>query len=195
MTPKLEGVLGKAIDIHDTREKMEELEERAARDPMTGLLNRSAAQEKIVERLKDRTEDGGALALVDLDFFKVANDNYGHEFGDEVLKEVARRLRHSVRGTDIVCRAGGDEFMLFLECNKEVEACAKRIFHNLCGPFREFEISATIGIAPVKGDIRTYESLFRTADAALYAAKREGRRRYRIYDESMSDVLAMTNDN
>ncbi len=193
--PKLESVLGKAIDIHDTREKMEELEERAARDPMTGLLNRSAAQEKIVERLKDRTEDGGALALIDLDFFKVANDNHGHEFGDEVLKEVARRLRHSVRGTDIVCRAGGDEFMLFLECELEVESCARRIFRSLCGPFHDFEISATIGIAPVKGDNRTYESLFRTADAALYAAKREGRRRYRVYDESMDDVLATKNDN
>ena len=192
--PKFEGALGKAIDIHDTREKMSALEKKAARDSMTGLLNRAAAMERIKGRIQDRPESNYALAIFDLDFFKSANDSRGHQFGDQVLKEVAKRLTHSVRSSDITCRAGGDEFLLFLEYNTDLERTIDRIFHDLCGPYGDYDISVTMGVALPKAAGLGYEQLFRAADTALYAAKRAGRGQYRFYDSSMRDVLSAISD-
>ena len=184
-----EGALGKAIDIHDTQEKLFDLEKRASRDDMTGLLNRTAALERIKDRLIDCECEHMALAVFDLDLFKSANDSRGHQFGDQVLKTVAERLRNSVRSSDIICRAGGDEFMLFLECKTDLEKTVDRIFKNLCGPLDGYNISITMGVAQAEVVGKNYDALFRAADTALYAAKRAGRARYYFYDDSMRDTL------
>ncbi len=188
--PKYEGALGKVIDVHDDRTKIKELEHKASSDPMTGLLNRASAKERIEERMADRPESHYALGLFDLDFFKSANDRLGHQFGDEVLKTVAQRLSHSIRGTDISCRAGGDEFMLFLEYKTDIEKTIDRIFHTLCGDFEGFQISVTMGVALVEDTGLSYEAMFHAADQALYAAKGMGRGRYLFYDESMKGMLS-----
>ena len=192
--PRFDGALGKAVDIHDTHEKLAALENRASRDAMTGLLNRAAAKERIKLRMEERPEGNYALAIFDLDFLKTANDRYGHQFGDQVLKEVARRLVHSVRRSDIACRAGGDEFMLFLEYNTDLGKTVDRIFHSLCGPFGEYNISVTMGVARAEVTGRDYERLFRAADTALYAAKRSGKGKYFFYDSSMRDTLSALSD-
>ena len=192
--PKFEGAMGKATDIHETHEKMAALEKKATRDAMTGLLNRAAAVERITARMRERPDSHYAMVIFDLDFFKIANDQYGHQFGDQVLKTVADRLRHSVRGSDIACRAGGDEFLLFLEYNTDIERTIQRVFQNLCGYYEDYEISVTMGVALSSVAGHSYEELFRAADAALYAAKRAGKKRYHFYDESLRDMLSAISD-
>lgn len=187
--PQFEGALGTVMDIHDTRLKMQELEQKAARDPLTDLMNRNSAREQIELRMQDRPESHYALAMFDLDLFKSANDLYGHMFGDQVLKFVAENLRRCVRGSDICCRIGGDEFFVFLEYKTDIEKTVGRIFHSLCGHYRQFQVSLTMGVALGEDVGLSYENLFQAADAAMYAAKRAGRGRYRFYDESLKDLL------
>lgn len=183
------GALGKAVDVHDNREKMYALEKKAARDSMTGLLNHAAAKERIKLRLEERPGSNYALCVFDLDLFKEANDSWGHQFGDRVLKEVAERLTHSVRSSDIIARTGGDEFMLFLEYNTDLEKTINRIFNNLCGAYEDYNISVSMGVAKSETTGLSYEAMFRAADSALYAAKRAGKGRYFFYDITMQDVL------
>ena len=192
--PRFLGALGKATDIHETRQKLEELTQKASRDPMTGLLNRAAAQERIEARMLERPQSNYALALFDLDFFKSANDTYGHQFGDAVIRTVADRLRRSIRGSDICCRAGGDEFLIFLEYRTDIEKTIDRIFHQLTGEFEGFYISVTMGV--VRSHIMglSYERLFRAADQALYAAKRDGKGRYCFYDPSNASTYSAISD-
>ena len=192
--PRFEGALGKAIDIHDTHEKMADLEKKATRDAMTGLLNRSAARDRIEARIQERPESHYALGIFDLDFFKTANDQYGHQFGDQVLKVVAERLKHSIRSSDIACRAGGDEFLLFLEYNTDLEKTIDRIFNSLCGQHGGYNISVTMGVSLAETTDGSYEGMFRAADAALYTAKRAGRGRYSFYDSSMENTLSAISD-
>ena len=192
--PRFQGALGKAIDIHDTHQRITALEKKAARDSMTGLLNRAAAMERIKARMEERPDSHYALGIFDVDYFKAANDRWGHQFGDRVLKTVAGRLSHSVRSSDIVCRAGGDEFLLFLEYNTDLERTIDRIFHSLCGRFEDYDISVTMGVVRAEDAGQNYEDMFRAADSALYAAKRAGRGRYCFYDGSMRDVLTAISD-
>lgn len=188
------GALGKAIDNHDAHERMISLEKKAARDAMTGLLNQASARERIRRRLEERPEGRYAMGVFDLDLFKSANDSRGHQFGDRVLKTVAERLTHSVRSSDIISRTGGDEFMLFLEYNTDLERTIDRIFNSLCGDYEGYDISVTMGVARSETAGPSYEDLFREADSALYAAKRAGKRRYCFYDCSMRDVLRAETD-
>lgn len=113
--PRYAGAIGKAVDIHESRTRMDELERGASTDALTGLLNHAAAKLRIRERMDERPEGRFALAVLDLDLFKQANDTYGHLFGDELLKHLADGLRACVRGGDVAARVGGDEFLVFLE--------------------------------------------------------------------------------
>lgn len=165
----------------------------ARHDTLTGLSNRQYALKKIKYSLKDRSVTGKkyALMLFDLDFFKKANDSYGHIFGDRVLKEVARKLKESTRQTDTVARIGGDEFLLFMEYYEDATPLVERLFQAVGGRYEGFEIQASMGIALAPRDGTTYEELFHRADQALYAAKQEGRKGYRYYNDSMEDLLSV----
>lgn len=185
--PRYAGVIGKAIDIHDSRTRMDELELRASTDPLTGLLNHAAAKRRVQSRMDERPEGRYALALLDLDLFKEANDTYGHLFGDELLKHLADGLRSCVRGGDVAARVGGDEFLVFLEyaAPEELEPAVARIHSSLCGEFRGFEVSLSMGVARSETLGRDYGALFRAADQALYSIKKGRRGRggeYRFYD-------------
>ena len=188
--PRFEGALGKAIDVHEARVRLQEMEQKASTDAMTGLLNRASARERIEERIAERPDSNYALAIFDVDRFKSANDTRGHQFGDQVLIQVAQRLRRSIRGTDISCRAGGDEFMLFLEYKTEIEKTIDRIFHSLCGPFEGFNVSVSMGVALGETVGLDYENLFHAADLALYSVKQAGKGLYRFYDRSMKGTLS-----
>ncbi len=181
--PRYTGCIGKAMDIHSTRLELERLERQASHDALTGLINRAYAQERIMERLEDRPSGHYALAILDLDHFKRANDTYGHLFGDEALKFLADRLRHSIRGGDIAARVGGDEFLIFLEYKEDLESTIEGIYSRLAGgDYQGFPISVSMGVASTDVVGRDYETLFRCADQALYVVKHSGKKgRYNYY--------------
>ncbi len=185
-----QGAIGKAIDIHDSLVRLENLERAATHDAMTGLLNRESAKKLIDDRLNDRRYNY-ALAIIDLDYFKSANDTYGHMFGDEVLKHVAEKLKQSVRGSDVAARVGGDEFLFFARVDEDIKPIIDRIFHALIGQYQEFTISVSMGVACSREISQNYEDLFCAADRALYSVKRAGRGQYQFYDDSMSQMLSV----
>ena len=190
--PQLTGAIGKAIDIHESRMKLDALERMASHDTLTGLLNHASAKKRIISRMEAHPDRRYALAIFDLDHFKSANDTYGHIFGDHVLKYLAARLCESTRGADIAARAGGDEFLLFLEYRGDVEPIISRIFHSLSGSaYESFPVSVSMGVALTAVVGTDYETLFHAADQALYTVKRSGRGQYLFYDGSMNRMLSV----
>ena len=180
--PRYTGCIGKAMDIHSTRLQLEKLERQASHDALTGLLNRAYAQKRIVERLRDRPAGRYALAILDLDYFKKANDTYGHLFGDEALKFLADRLRRSIRGGDIAARVGGDEFLIFLEYKEDLESTIEGVHSRVSGgDYKGFTISVSMGVASTETAAADYETLFRCADQALYVVKKSGNKGHYAY--------------
>lgn len=182
------GSIGKLIDIDDRQAELIDLQFKAYHDPLTEVVNGAFARKVIAERLGaegecDRHRDRHVLALCDLDFFKQANDTYGHQFGDRVLKHFAERLQESVRGEDVVARVGGDEFLLCMECPVDPRPLIDRIHQSLEGDFEGFPLSVSMGVAVTDGVARDYDELFRRADVALYHKKRGGRSGYVFYDD------------
>ena len=190
-------------DVTDRRVREAALAHRAEHDSLTGLVNRARFEARLADLLDvhERMPRGAnrqyvAVLFIDLDGFKPVNDRYGHAAGDAVLVGVAARLRESTRGTDVIARLGGDEFAVLIEVHdpEEVRAVAERILHALKRPFLfdgyELSVGASIGISdsrmpepstdsPDPGDRAiTAAELLRSADAAMYAAKAEGGRRY-----------------
>ena len=188
--PRYTGAIGKAVDIHESRMKLAALERMASHDALTGLLNHAYAKKRILERIEGRPTASYALAIFDLDHFKSANDTYGHSFGDQVLAHLAEKLRQCIRGGDIAARAGGDEFLIFLEYKDEPDAIIDRIFHSLCGQFEHFPISISMGVALTSTVPGGYDALFHAADQALYTVKRSGRGQYRFYNDTMRETLS-----
>jgi diguanylate cyclase (GGDEF)-like protein/PAS domain S-box-containing protein len=154
-------------------------------DPLTGVPNRTIFNDRIVEAMKrnQRTHSRMALLYLDIDRFKLVNDNYGHKIGDGLLKEYARRLRASVRATDTIARLGGDEFTIILEELKsptDAEVVASKIIETLCKTMQVEDIHLTvttsIGIAYYRDELDADE-LIHNADQAMYRAKKAGRNR------------------
>lgn len=185
------GAIGKCVDIHNSREKLKELEKRATHDTLTGLLNHSTARELIQATLEHNPNGNHIMAIFDLDHFKTANDRYGHMFGDQVLKHMAEKLCQSTRRGDIVARVGGDEFLIFIEYKTEPEQIIHRIFNAMTGNYEDFPLSVSMGIAITREIGNKYEKLFHAADQALYYAKRSGRSQYCFYNDSMKDTLSV----
>lgn len=103
---------------------------------------------------------------------------------------MAEKLRQAIRGGDIAARVGGDEFLIFLEYKEEIDAGINRIFNTLCGQYEEFPISLSMGIAKSEMVGNDYDTLLHAADKALYAVKRDGRKQYRFYDDSMQGMFS-----
>lgn len=191
-TNAITGAIGKCTDIHEEIVELELLKKTAHIDDLTGLYRRNYACSKIKELLKKELSSNKryALMLFDLDFFKSANDLYGHMFGDQVLREAVHKVRKSVRNSDIVARIGGDEFLIFLEYKADITSVADRIFQSIGGMYQDFHIRASMGVALSPIHATEYELLFHYADQALYAAKHKGRNCYCIYDGSMDSFLS-----
>lgn len=185
------GAIGKMIDIHEEHTHLQDLEHKASYDALTGLLNHANARRKIEEQMKSHPERNYALAIFDLDHFKNANDNYGHIFGDQVLKRVAEKLSRSIRENDIAARVGGDEFLIFMEYRENLPAIIHRIFSTLMGEYENFPISISMGVTRTEVVGMDYDVLFHSADQALYAVKRSGRGRYEFFDDSMREMLSV----
>lgn len=189
-SPQYMGAIGKAVDIHDALCHLEELEKRAYHDMLTGLLNHASAKEEIRDMVKREPDVDWALVILDLDRFKMANDSYGHLFGDKVLRYVAERLKQSTSRGDIAARVGGDEFLLFTEYSSQFEEKLEKVFASLTGTYEDFPVGVSMGVARTAVVGNDYDTLFHAADQALYSAKRAGRKRYLFYDETMNGMLS-----
>ena len=171
------------------RESQRQLEQIAYVDPLTGLANRRLFEDEMRQRIKVITHGGGCftLLLIDLDGFKKINDTLGHDAGDALLKVTAQRLVAAVRESDHVARLGGDEFAVVLSQTCEllsVEIVCRRILKSITEPvpFRDttMRVSASIGSARCPSQGTASDSLYKSADLALYEAKASGRNTWRL---------------
>jgi diguanylate cyclase (GGDEF)-like protein len=172
----------------------------AQHDSLTRLPNRVLLRERLDAAIKSGQDF--ALMLVDLDHFKLANDTFGHAFGDALLCAASDRMRARMRESDTVARLGGDEFAVLMEspCNRaEAEASAAGLVRALAEPFhiegRQLKIGGSIGVSFVAntarvGDSLNIDMLLRQTDTALYRAKEEGRRTHRFF-EMAAPALAL----
>jgi diguanylate cyclase (GGDEF)-like protein len=178
------------------KESEEQIRYRANYDSLTQLPNRANFAEHLTEAItRDRRNNGlTAVLFIDLDRFKTINDTLGHDYGDELIKQVAARIKQATRETDVVSRLGGDEFTVMLtNVTDEIHASiiAKDILSRVAQPFmlegHEIYSSASIGItlSPIDGaDVNT---LLKNADMAMYEAKDQGRNTFRFFTSEMTD--------
>ena len=184
-------------DITERRKADERLSHMARHDALTGLPNRVLLQERM-ERALARIQDGEQFAVLclDLDHFKETNDALGHAVGDALLREIATRLQATIRVGDTVARVGGDEFAIVqgpIVGVAEAIGLAERLLEVLCGPYEiagnRLDIGASVGIALAPRDGADGALLLRKADIALYRAKSDGRRAYRLFEAAMDEQL------
>ncbi len=186
------GWVGTHDDITLQENTLRQIAHAAHHDPLTGLANRTKFNLQVGEAMqRSKTQEHqAAVMLIDLDGFKLVNDGFGHNSGDELLIGVGKRLQASVRPDDLVARLGGDEFAIVLECKPEfttpIHDIAERILTALELPFligpNEILVSASIGVSFIEDDENPVETALGNADCALYKIKEEGKRGYRVFD-------------
>ena len=171
-------------DITALWRKDEHIKHLAFHDALTDLPNRTLLMDRINQKLlnSNREQCNLALMFLDLNRFKLVNDQFGHNVGDDLLKEVAKRLLALVRKSDTVARVGGDEFIFVLNDPKgrdEITYVANRVVNSINEPIEilgeVLQIEGSIGIAMFPADGRTSVDLIKNADTAMYVAKRSGR--------------------
>ena len=191
-------VIGISMDITDEMEAKRQLDYMAMYDPLTGLLNRRALMEQLdyLMRLSRRNGSTIALIFIDLDNFKLINDTYGHGVGDELLQRTAHTLKSMVRESDLTARIGGDEFVLaFSEIDDRetvAQLCEKVLEHVAVQQTIDahtFMVTCSVGAALFPIDAEEVDDLLRYADAAMYEAKKEGKNRYRLFDDAILSVI------
>ena len=170
-----------------------ELEYLAHHDTLTNLPNRILLQDRLeyAKENADRYNKIFAICFIDLDNFKNINDNFGHDYGDDVLFQFAKKLQQNIRKLDTVARVGGDEFILLLEqleCVDEVEMIIQKVQKNIKKPLisksQEFNVGASIGISIYPNDGNNIKELITKADDTMYEAKKEGKNRYQFYSDT-----------
>lgn len=195
-------------DITDKKSAEEKLQHDATHDALTGLPNRllfMKSLDRALERRRLVDEYKVSVLFIDLDRFKYVNDSLGHLIGDELLKEIASRLRDCMRPSDLVARLGGDEFTILVEGTfdtAEVTRIASRIQQKFGIPFdlrgHEVYSSASIGILHATDKHSASEDVMRDADTAMYQAKRAGKARHEVLDEEMhsaaKEILKLETD-
>ncbi len=160
----------------------------ALTDPLTGLHNRLYTETHLRTLVEQAGNAGRALCvlLLDIDYFKSINDTYGHDAGDDVLREFARRVRCSTRGVDLACRYGGEEFVVVMpeteipiaiRVGERIRQAVGQEYFTVGEDRRPIDVTVSIGVAALESQDDTPDSLLKRADQALYAAKRDGRNR------------------
>lgn len=183
-------------DITELKQQEENIRHRAYHDALTDLPNRALFFDRLHQALTQarRTNDMVAVLFIDLDNFKTINDSEGHDLGDRLLQEAARRLNGSLRGSDTVSRLGGDEFTVILNHIRQPEDAgriAAKIQERLAQPYRDerkkFTLSGSIGISLYPEHGTDAQTLIRNADRAMYETKRAGKNRYAFYHPGLED--------
>lgn len=201
MIDELSGDLGFAINSFFQKENIVKL---SFYDPLTELPNRRLLMDRFTQAMlaSSRTQQYGGLLFIDLDNFKAINDLKGHIAGDDVLKQMGKRLLDILRQSDTVARFGGDEFVILVENIGEnqndaaaaIQTTAYKILEAAKEPFfidrHPFYLSASIGIVLFIGENSTVDQLFSYADSAMYAAKNSGRNTTRFYDSALQEAMA-----
>lgn len=200
-TGKLEKVLLNAIEQHSQARQNEDkraaFEHLAMHDPLTQLANRLAFTNNLEHTIAHASRHHRifALLMIDLDHFKQVNDSYGHPVGDELLIQVAARMKESIRQDDYLARLGGDEFAILLtEVNDENDAgkVAQKIINILNEPFQinehQANIGCSIGIACFPKATSAADDLIKCADVALYRVKEDGRNNFEYYNKQMNQI-------
>jgi len=187
-----QDVCDRTLSLESVNKQLRHL---ATHDALTSLPNRILLDDRMsqcIEQAK-RVGEGFAVCVLDLDRFKHVNDSLGHRAGDELLKQVARRLQGVVRGADTVARIGGDEFVMILgqaRSPEDAERVGSKIIEEMQEPVRigelDVHIAASIGVAFYPGDGTTVETLYAHADAAMYCAKQRGGSVVECYSSSMN---------
>lgn len=174
---------GMILDKTYEEEARSRIEKISETDELTKLLNRRGLENRLEDIFKDENSNG-VLIIFDLDNFKSVNDILGHPIGDEVLKIFSRCLTNSFRENDIISRIGGDEFVVFINKNIELDILSSKldgilnyIRSDLNYYYKNYGLSTSIGVAYKDNDINTYEELYQKADKALYKAKNLGKDR------------------
>lgn len=174
-------------DIDAEKRKERRMEELAQTDEMTGLLTKSATRRQIEARLLQAPEAFYALFIFDIDHFKQANDQFGHAFGDEVIRAFTRTLQQHFRREDLLGRIGGDEFAAFLPISnggwalKKAAELSAALDQTFVLGGNAWAMTASIGVALTGPDCACFDALYRNADAALYETKRRGRNAFTLY--------------
>ncbi|PTM46464.1 bifunctional diguanylate cyclase/phosphodiesterase [Phreatobacter oligotrophus] len=182
-------------DVTDRAAALERIHHAAHHDALTGLNNRAALKSYVGEALL--SDQSFSILMIDLDRFKAVNDTYGHAVGDEILRQVAERMRRCVLDEDIVARLGGDEFAIIHRSLPQVPmatiAMGHRLLEAVSEPYmvedRQLLVGASIGIAMAPTHGASADELMRNADAALYKAKADGRNGVRVYDSELDAIV------
>ncbi|CAG0906510.1 unnamed protein product, partial [Darwinula stevensoni] len=191
------------VDITREKSTTEEIQFLAFYDQLTGLANRRLLLDRLNHALVSHARTGrdGALLFLDLDHFKSLNDTLGHDVGDMLLKEVAKRLTACVREDDTVARLGGDEYVVLLgnlsekplEAARQAEVIGTKILNALNKPYQlgshEHHNTPSIGAALFSDHVESQEELLKHADIAMYQAKKAGRNNLRFYDPQMQEAI------
>jgi len=194
------NIVGVVVVFHDVshaREMQKQLSYQATHDSLTGLMNRSAFESRVVEVINiARHEDSNhVLCYMDLDQFKLVNDTCGHVAGDELLRQLSLILISQMRRGDIIARLGGDEFGVLLygcpiEKGIEIAEGIREVIHNFRFPWddRQFAVGVSIGIVNISKNSDDLTQLLSIADAACFAAKDKGRNRVHVYEQDDMEV-------
>ena len=188
--------VGVFADISSLKHAQARLDHQAHHDSLTGLPNRTLFEARLHAALDDAQTDDrrGAVLFLDLDRFKHINDSLGHPVGDQLLKNIAIRLKEQLRDIDTVARLGGDEFIILLPGLHQTDDDAKLVANKLLACFslpfhfddHEFHISASIGISLYPDDGLDVATLVKNADAAMYRSKAKGRNRVEMYTHDLT---------
>ncbi len=192
---RITGILAVGQDISERRKMEEIIRQQASHDALTGLPNRRMFTDRLTFALNQahRYHKQIAVVFMDLDHFKNINDSFGHDAGDQLLKDVAERLGYCVRETDTMARIGGDEFNILLPDIHHAEdttIIVEKIMAAFQRPFsiqgHDFHITASMGISIYPDDGKFADTLLKNADAAMYHVKEQGRNNYKFYNPAIN---------
>ncbi len=194
---KVVGIVLVFHDVTHAREMQKQLSHQATHDSLTGLMNRSAFESRVVEVINNAKLENTqhVLCYLDLDQFKLVNDTCGHVAGDELLRQLSVVLNADMRRGDVLSRLGGDEFGLLLygcpiDKGEEIAENIRQVIHEFRFPWKErqFAVGVSIGLVSISSETESLTQLLSLADAACYAAKEKGRNRVHVYEQDDIEV-------
>lgn len=186
--------VGVFSNVADEKATMTYLKQKAELDSLTKLYNKEETRRRIEKNLEvDNKDRKSAMIIIDIDNFKGVNDNLGHQFGDMVLIDIAKKIKSLFTDEEIVGRLGGDEFVVFLTdmvdeamLYEKVESLTKKLRNTYYGENKKYKVSTSIGVAYYPQHGRTFQQLYKFADIALYESKNNGKDCYTIYHDKMT---------